>query len=1578
MENLKKYILEQVAKNHLPVTEAEDYLKHMDSKETKDIAIIGLDCRLSKANNAREFWDNLINRRNCLDAFPESRYAYAETFQMQLGGATSESDLKSLRRNYPFKAGYLDDIDKFDANYFNIPPREAKHMDPRQRFFLEVAWSAVEDAGYNKETFYGSNTGVFVGEDKTGSTFYRMIVEDDPLVYTGTWEGILASRISYIFNLRGPALVVDTACSSGLAALHQAVKAIRTGECEMAIAGGVAMGTVPQRQSSDSDDVIASVQSIDNNVRTFDKDASGTIFGEGVAAVLLKSLDQAIEDGDHIYGVIKGTAINNDGASNGITAPSVKAQEEVILRALDDAGMSPLDIDYIEAHGTGTLLGDPIEIKGISQGFSKFTDKKQFCGVGTAKTNIGHTVGTSGIAGLIKVLLSMANEKIPPMREFNEPNPHIDFVNSPLYVAKDEIEWKKGQHNKKRVAAVSAFGFSGTNVHVIVEEPPELEDEGENVHSNIEVITFSAKTEGSLLRFLENFSAFLDREDSLDLNQLAYTTNACRGHYEHRLAMIVSNVEELKEKLSSILRTGIEFNEEDRVYYGQHKVVSDKKESRQEHDLTETKKRTLTIEANEGIAQWRESRSDVALSVVIGICKRYVKGAIVDFATLYQDTDIRKISIPTYAYEKTLYWGQLKEKKVSPPAYEKTYDHPFIENLVVSTSEVDIYSVNLSIDTHWAIRDHIILGKNMMSGTSFVEMIRAIGSLYYEGDSIAIHDVMFQVPLIVEEDEVKETRIIVKKQKDRYEIKVETKDENAGWITHSTGAVSKLEFANKRINVQALLERDGYEHMDVKGAFSEASSMGAIGFGERWDVVKAIRKNDKESIAEIELDDKFVHDLETFLFHPSLLDNSANNMGTVTFGVGMFLPFSYKDIRFYRPMTKNIISHSTLIPDNMEREKRQILSFNIRITDREGNVIAEVDEYRTKKVNKPSEISGKANQYHKIEWIKGVEETFSTWKGNHVLFFTDGSNVATELKEKFEASNGTIIEVRFDEEFEKIAENTFTINHTEESYVKLAKAIDLPQITHIVHMASNSAPANYEEIEQFQSEKSKSVDSIFCLTKALMNNGMKNKIEFILLTKNAYEVTGEETYISPFATAMASLGKVIPLEYPNVICKGIDFSEGVSAGAIFNEVCKELNGNDELQHIYRVALRNNNRYFERVYKLDKLQDFRKLETEIKEEGTYIITGGTGAIGVQASKFLAQEAKVNLSFLVRSKLPKRNEWDQIIAKGTDEKMIDIISNIWDIESAGAKVETYSCDISSYEDVKRAIAEIKSAHGKINGIVHCAGVPGEGYIVLKEKSVFDRVISPKVAGTWILDELTKDEDMDFMVLCSSMMTFIGAPGQSDYVVGNTFLDGYALKRNKEGKRTVTINWTAWSDAGMAKAATIRGGKSLFTPLTSEQGREVFEEIIQSNVTNLITGDLNLDIALQTGLHYEYLLKLSDEIKGSLNRLIRKMELEENKSEARNHEDVLIVGKNEGNYTEVEEKLAIIYGAVLNLEEIDIFDSFSDMGGDSIVATQLLKAIDHEYPGIVDITDIFSKATVIEMAEHIEANLVEKVNA
>ena len=375
MENTKRYILSQVEQKKLSQAEAYAMLKELaaaGSRKQQEIAVIGMACILPEANNYHEFWENLKAGRDCLSYMPEEYETYyAPTENEGFCAAIGTSVTNVHEQRVKSRSGYIKDTDKFDAAFFGISPREAEYIDPSHRIFLQTAWTALEDAGYGLDRIRDSFTGVFVGRDHNSSNFYKLMTKSDNMSTLGSWHSILASRLSYAFNLRGPAVVLDTACSSGLTAVHEACLALRNGDCRQAVAGGIAFGggNSPDDDEDGQGDALSAVGSADATVRAFDKKSSGTVFGEGCVAFVLKRLDHALEDGDFIHAVIKGSAANNDGASNGITAPNPAAQEEVILRAWENAGVNPEDISYVEAHGTGTLLGDPIEFNALNKAF---------------------------------------------------------------------------------------------------------------------------------------------------------------------------------------------------------------------------------------------------------------------------------------------------------------------------------------------------------------------------------------------------------------------------------------------------------------------------------------------------------------------------------------------------------------------------------------------------------------------------------------------------------------------------------------------------------------------------------------------------------------------------------------------------------------------------------------------------------------------------------------------------------------------------------------------------------------------------------------------------------------------------------------------------------------------------------------------------------------------------------------------------------------------------------------------------------------------------------------------------------
>ncbi|MDX7896967.1 non-ribosomal peptide synthetase [Bacillus velezensis] len=623
---IKQYVLEQVKEQKMDREMALRILKGLSDKSKKnqcDIAIIGISCRFSKANNAKEYWQNIMNRASCIRDLPEKRRKDIDPL------------LPSANENSYFRAGFLDEIDKFDSSFFRISPREAMLMDPKQRLFLETVYHAIEDSGYAGNKLQGSNTGIFVGHDHSGDLkfSYASLVKDaDMIAMTGTYPGILASRTSYIFNLKGPSLVVDTACSSGLVSVHLACEALKNEECSMAIAGGVNLFLRPENIGTMSE-----IEAENAKISIFDKNAKGTAWGEGISAIVLKPLHRAIEDRDHIYAVIKGSATNNDGASNGITAPNAESQEKLISRAWKNANISPETISYIETHGTGTILGDPIEIKGITNAFKKYTDKKQFCGIGSVKPNIGHTVGASGMASLIKACMALKEKVIPPSINFNEPNPLINFSNSPVYVNDMIRNWEKGETPRR--AGVSSFGFSGTNCHIVLEEAPEIIGETEQRQVK-EVFTLSAKNKSVLNDIASKYLHFISEENNLNLSDLCYTANTGRKHLENRVCFLVKDIEDLKEKLESLLEAPVQQEEAAFSY-------------KTDRDLSTAAGKKLKA-YNAG------GRTDESL--LIDISKLYEKGAEIDWEMLYEGEKRRKISLPGYAFLRERHWVKLPEK----------------------------------------------------------------------------------------------------------------------------------------------------------------------------------------------------------------------------------------------------------------------------------------------------------------------------------------------------------------------------------------------------------------------------------------------------------------------------------------------------------------------------------------------------------------------------------------------------------------------------------------------------------------------------------------------------------------------------------------------------------------------------------------------------------------------------------------------------------------------------------------------------------------------------------------------------
>ena len=503
-----------------------------------DIAIIGISCRYPGANNWKEFWENLKNGVDSVTEPPPGRWEEKNWYH---------PDPDHPGTSYSKCAGFLDEIDKFDPLFFKISPEEARFVEPQQRIFLEEAYHVIEDAGYATDSLRGKKCGVFVGAS-TGDYLKLLSIaglDTHRFVLTGNILSLVPARIAYFLDLKGPVATIDTSCSSSLVAVHQACESIYKGESEIAIAGGISICATADFQIASSQFQMVSP---DGRCKTFDASASGTTWSEGCGILLLKSYSQAIQDNDNIYGVIKATGVNYDGNTNGISAPSSQSQASLEEAVYQKFGINPEAISYVEAHGTATSLGDPIEVEALTEAFSKWTNKKQFCAIGSVKTNIGHASTAAGVSGLIKTILCLKKQKLVPSLHFNQPNPHIDFENSPFYVNTEFKDWEVLEGQTRR-AAVSSFGFSGTNAHVVIEEAPSQVKSQNVVERQIHLLTLSAKTEKALEDLVSSYQSYLETNPELALADVCYTASTGRAHFNHRLGAIASDSKELIEKL---------------------------------------------------------------------------------------------------------------------------------------------------------------------------------------------------------------------------------------------------------------------------------------------------------------------------------------------------------------------------------------------------------------------------------------------------------------------------------------------------------------------------------------------------------------------------------------------------------------------------------------------------------------------------------------------------------------------------------------------------------------------------------------------------------------------------------------------------------------------------------------------------------------------------------------------------------------------------------------------------------------------------------------------------------------------
>lgn len=1257
MSNLAQLVLENIIAGKVDKEIGIEILKHLKSgaeKSVKDIAIIGMSGRFPMADCIDEFWKNICNGVDCVGEFPENRKIDSDNLRMF-------THLKETEGRY-CQGGYLKEIDKFDCAFFKLSPKEACLMDPSQRLFLEIAWETLEDGGYGGRKAEGSRTGIYVGYNSW--PIYGQIVsavepESSSDSMVGNLSSIIPARIAYLLDLKGPAILVDTACSSSLVALHLACQAIKNGECEMAIAGGVNIRMFPLVGEGD-----LGTDSYDYKTKTFDENSDGTVWGEGVAAILVKPLEHALRDGDNIYAVIKGSAVNQDGRSIGITAPNVAAQEDMLLKAWENAGIGPEAISYIEAHGTGTKLGDSIEIDGINRAFKRYTSKRHFCAIGSVKTNIGHLDSVSGISGLIKAVMSLKNKEIPPSLHFNMPNHKIDFIKSPVYVNTEHSKWETDA--LPRMCGINSFGLSGTNCHVVLEEAPEIKGAAGCNGRKVHVLTFSAKSISSLKILISAYKDFAERAQDIPLEDICFTANTGRGHYNYRVALILTDIGDLYIKLCEIDPDNMVNENKNGVYCGKYEIIPESKTDRDTWEITDNELLEYDEKAEEFVTEYLENRKD-DIDVIENICMLYIKGASIDWSQIYGKGKV--VRLPVYPFERKRCWVEVSEKQQAG-------------------------------------------------------LPERLEDMYYE---------------------------------------------------------------------------PGWQCME----------------------------------------------------QPSNTDGAGSGS---------------------------------------------------------------------------------------------------------MLFIKKDGCLGEEVVSRLKSEGRRVIEAEMGDSFARVSQSKYVIDGSLENYNLLFNTIKYEGITQIVHFTAVNFKRDIESMDALEEHLKTGAYNLFHLLKGIHYSEIKDNLELVIVSNNINEVEGNES-IFPENGVLAGLGKVVSLENVYMKCRCIDIDESVNADHIVSELKADFDR-------FFVAYRNGRRYAEEMRKLDTSK-YEHDGFALNEDGVYVITGGMGGIGLEVSKLLARKARINLAFLNRSSMPDRGEWDEILSSGSHKKLCEKIYSISEIEQNGSKVTCFSADVSDLADVEGVFCELRSKFGKINGIIHGAGVAGNGFIINKDEKVFRSILMPKVYGTWILDHVTKDDRLDFFMMFSSGTSMFGDAGQGDYMAANAYLDSFVSYRKSLGKRTITINWTGWKETGMAKDNNANIDAT-FVSMPTNKAINAFSYILDRRVSRVLIGELNYSNEnLQDLTLLNLPFELSDDIINDIKK--RKMTGFTGKGKKVKTE-VLLKGNNSGIYSDIEKEIAQIWGEILGFDEMNVYSNFYEMGGDSIKAVQILVRF-KKYR--LDVKDIFQYPTIASLHQYISAS-------
>ncbi|WP_217560149.1 type I polyketide synthase [Paenibacillus sp. GbtcB18] len=1515
-------------------------MSHEQETSIEGIAIIGMSGRLPGAPNLERFWSNLIEGIDSISPITDEELR--------------DSGIKEEVINNPayikFK-GILGNADEFDASFFGYSPRVAELMDPQHRIFLECAWEAMENSGCNPDSYEG-RIGVYAGESMNTYWVHNLIRHVDLIASAeslqaaiGNDKDSLTTEVSYKLNLTGPAVTIQSSSSTSLVAVHMAVQSLLNYECDIALSGGVSVH-FPEKAGYLYHE--GGTTSPDGKCRPFDAEAKGFVSGHGAGVVVLKRLQDALDDKDTIYAVIKGSAINNDGSNKvSYMAPSVQGQAEVIAMALADASVHPETIRYIEAHGTATNIGDPIEIAALTQAYRTKTDKTQYCAIGSVKSNIGHLDTAAGVIGLIKAALVLKHKIIPPTIHFENPNPRIDFQNTPFFVNSELTSWEAADGFPRR-AGVSSFGMGGTNAHMILEEFPSLAAKSEQTEPDPfpEIMTLSAKTPSSLRMKAKQLADDLEAKCDLSWRDAAYTLNTGRRLMSYRYAQAIMNREQWIASLRDFSHANTEISYTDK---GLQAVFLFTGQGSQYVNMAKD------LYKHEPVFKRYMDRSAELLIPLLGL-------------------DIREILYPAQDEEEAA--GRLRQTELAQPilfvieyATAQMWIHRGIRPQAMAGHSIGEYAAAVLAGV-FKLEDALKL---------VVERGRLM-QLLPKGSMLSVHLSEVQIQALLNEH-------------------IALAAVNSSQSCVLSGDSEAIHSLRER------LDSEGVTCMLLQTSHAFHSHMMDPVLKPMADTLGTIRLNRPaipivSSMTGEWLTDDQAQSIQYWTEHlrnPVQFDKAASVLleepesVLIEVGPGHTL--------------------CTLINNHLNKKKGHTAIASIRhpkVTTKDdvffANALAKAweaglaldwkahyGEHSYKKVPLPAYPFERKRYWltpipdapgttvDRGEERQDIDDWFYSqiWKQTPILRSNAGRKNAVEVFmvlcdqragqdfiDLIEQNGNTAIVVSPGDSFYQLSDRWFSIQPDEAAdYVQLFNKLRQMSIypTQIIHAWSAfGRGTDWGDLEdgrrRYEQAQIMGSYSVIHLVQAIQQTGAERPIQLMTVTSDAVSVLGNERLV-PEQAPVVGLVRSISQEFANLSCKHVDISANMlgsrhsRANLVQSLFTESLRTGDRL-----TAYRSGRRWIAELEAVRIKEDFMSATiSRSGDKGCIVILGGLGEIGYSLAESLVQCGNHPIVLVGRTELPTQAELGVGNASSEILRKVELLRNL--VEQSNAQVTYVSVDVADEKRMTQMIDDAIAAYGSIHGIIHSVGEINQDLLLpLNEINRGNRAVHlpAKVDSLYVLKKIAEQVQPDFCVLTSSLASLLGGIGYGTYSTANQFMDLFAYQQNQAQKHThwISINWDAWSRAEWLASDGLGSSLIMQKAILPSEGKEAFRRILHAVIDSQVfvsTHSLNRRLNQQQATFAQEETQSPGQAAPSI-------------AHARPH----LQTEYEAPKNDIEQELCGIWGDILQLHPIGVNDNFFELGGNSLIGIRLISQINEQFGSSVSPVSIYAGPTVRSLAE------------